>query len=555
MGAADHRALPGRASGRRARRVPACPGDARRRARTRPWSRAPGARTADPELTTNGWPARRPPSPSTVERSEGNLPALAVRARRTRPETAAVADLVREHRLVEVVGPGGVGKTALALAVGRRLTCPGGVWFVRLESASTAAEVVDATVAALGVAGGEAALVERLKVSPAAARSSTTANTCSPRPRDWVVRLLDAAPDVRIVCTSQAPLDIAGLDGCSSSRRSSVDDAVTLFTERSADHRSPRVDRPGGRRRPSAVSGARRAPAGDRVGRGAHPHAVGRGDHAASRRSLRRVERPHESPTRASPRAAGDHRLELRPAVPRRPTRACGRWPTFAGGAAAAGGRVRARGARCAGVGHDRRDRPAGWRARCWSSTTTTLGTRYRLLDSIRAFALDAMRRSRTVGARPRRRTPMVRRRVAGLDRGRAQLAPGRAPRLRERRARQHRRRARLVGRARPAAGAGDGDRVRVGVGRARRQPRSAAAADRDRRGRGRGRPDAARRGAAARRLDRGIHRCISSPHAVTCSKQRRSPRRSATSSCRPGPPTTSPTSSRTTATSEKGWR
>src|SRR4051794_9796275 len=54
----------------------------------------------------------------------GNLPALAVGLIGREASTVAVIELVRCHRLVEVVGPGGVGKTALAVAVARGLSAP-----------------------------------------------------------------------------------------------------------------------------------------------------------------------------------------------------------------------------------------------------------------------------------------------------------------------------------------------------------------------------------------------------------------------------------------------
>ena len=83
-------------------------------------------------------------------------------------ELAALADLLASERLVEIIGPGGVGKTAVAIALGRRLSvldgaASGGVWLARLETAATADDVVDTLIAALNVAGGEAALFERLK--------------------------------------------------------------------------------------------------------------------------------------------------------------------------------------------------------------------------------------------------------------------------------------------------------------------------------------------------------------------------------------------------------
>jgi len=87
----------------------------------------------------------------------GNLPALAVELVARDDELAAVRELLRAHRLVEVTGTGGVGKTAVAVAVGRLLVgLP--VWLVRLETAKTADEVLDEVLGALAVVGGEPAL-------------------------------------------------------------------------------------------------------------------------------------------------------------------------------------------------------------------------------------------------------------------------------------------------------------------------------------------------------------------------------------------------------------
>jgi predicted ATPase len=72
-------------------------------------------------------------------------------------EVEQLGRLLDTHRLVEVVGPGGIGKTAVALATAR--TRPGSVWLARLEAAATADEVLDAVIAALNVSGGEAALL------------------------------------------------------------------------------------------------------------------------------------------------------------------------------------------------------------------------------------------------------------------------------------------------------------------------------------------------------------------------------------------------------------
>ena len=128
-------------------------------------------------------------------------------ARRRSPP---LAELLREQRLVEIVGPGGIGKTAVAIATGRRLSAaPGGVWLARLEAATTPDDVLDTLIAALRVSGGEAALIERLK----GAASVVILDNCEhvlDAAAALAVRLLDAAPGLRILCTSQVALDVEG---------------------------------------------------------------------------------------------------------------------------------------------------------------------------------------------------------------------------------------------------------------------------------------------------------------------------------------------------------
>src|SRR5204862_6703173 len=51
----------------------------------------------------------------------GNLPSLAAELVARDNEIAALRGLLVHHRLVEVVGPGGIGKTALAIATGRTI--------------------------------------------------------------------------------------------------------------------------------------------------------------------------------------------------------------------------------------------------------------------------------------------------------------------------------------------------------------------------------------------------------------------------------------------------
>jgi predicted ATPase/DNA-binding SARP family transcriptional activator len=187
-------------------------------------------------------PALNPPSArglGAVQRP-GNLPSLVVDLVGRDAEVTAVTDLLSTERLVEIVGPGGVGKTALAIAVGREVAAnPGvgsdGVWLARLETATTPDDVVDTLIAAAGVSGGEPALVERLKVGATLVILDNCEHLLDASAA-LAVRLLDAAPDLRVLCTSQVPLDIDG-EAVVELAPLALDDAVDLFTRRSEAQR------------------------------------------------------------------------------------------------------------------------------------------------------------------------------------------------------------------------------------------------------------------------------------------------------------------------------
>ncbi len=173
----------------------------------------------------------------------GNLPSMVADLVGRDAKTAELADLLSQHRLVEVVGPGGVGKTAVAIAVGRQLAAAAGpVWLARLETAVSPDDVVDTLVAAVGVPG-EAALFERLK----GARGLVILDNCEhviDTAATLVVRLLDAAPELRVLCTSQLPLEIPG-EVVVDLEPLGLSDAVELFSRRAMAQRRSRSIEPG----------------------------------------------------------------------------------------------------------------------------------------------------------------------------------------------------------------------------------------------------------------------------------------------------------------------
>ncbi|MEA2296172.1 MAG: hypothetical protein QOE86_3811, partial [Solirubrobacteraceae bacterium] len=173
------------------------------------------------------------PALRVAARRPGNLPSLAVELVGRDDQIAALVALLRRERLVELVGPGGVGKTAVALAAGRALSDePGGVWLARLETARTADDVLDTVIAALNVTGGEAALLERLRSAGAVVILDTCEHVVDAAAA-LAVRLLDTAPGLRILCTSQVALDVDG-EAVFELAPLALPDAVELFARRAA---------------------------------------------------------------------------------------------------------------------------------------------------------------------------------------------------------------------------------------------------------------------------------------------------------------------------------
>src|SRR5499425_3264146 len=89
----------------------------------------------------------------TPGRVTGNLPAELTRFVAPRGELAEVRRLLAGSRLVTLTGPGGVGKTRLALraAAGLARAFPGGVRLVRLDQLRDEALVAQAIAGALGL--------------------------------------------------------------------------------------------------------------------------------------------------------------------------------------------------------------------------------------------------------------------------------------------------------------------------------------------------------------------------------------------------------------------
>ena len=168
-----------------------------------------------------------------------NLPTLTAELIGRDAEIATLTDLLAEKRLVTIVGPGGIGKTAVAIETGRQLQkselfAVGGIWLVRLEAATTAAEVVDGLIATLGVTGGESALFDRLKLHAAILVMDNCEHVVD-SVADLVARLVDTALPLHILATSQVALGVEG-ETTLELAPLAIDDAIELFDRRAITH-------------------------------------------------------------------------------------------------------------------------------------------------------------------------------------------------------------------------------------------------------------------------------------------------------------------------------
>jgi predicted ATPase len=181
----------------------------------------------------------------------GNLPAELTSFVGRRRHLAEVRDLLQATRLLTITGPGGAGKTRLALKTAAALSraFPDGVWLVEL------AELEDPTMLAAAVAraldlrdqSGRwplAALVEHV----AAREQLLVLDNCEHHIDACAVlvdTLLRASPGLRILATSRQALGVDGEVAYPVSPLAIAEEAVPLFAERAASvrrcrrHRTP----------------------------------------------------------------------------------------------------------------------------------------------------------------------------------------------------------------------------------------------------------------------------------------------------------------------------
>jgi predicted ATPase/DNA-binding SARP family transcriptional activator len=177
------------------------------------------------------------PTPGAAAAGGGNLPRQLTSFVGRQRERADIARLLGCAQLVTLTGPGGCGKTRLALEVAAdaRAQLPDGAWFVDLASLSDSALVAQAAALALGVPiPAFRSALEALVAYLATHEALIVLDNCE-HLIDACARLaeevLRAGPGVRVLATSREPLRCADEVVW---RVPSLAEAERLFIERAA---------------------------------------------------------------------------------------------------------------------------------------------------------------------------------------------------------------------------------------------------------------------------------------------------------------------------------
>jgi predicted ATPase/class 3 adenylate cyclase len=152
----------------------------------------------------------------TPEARPTNLPSRLARLIGRKAALEAARQLLADNRLVTLVGPGGVGKTRLALDLAHEQLprFRGGVWLVECAPLSDAAHIPSAIAAALGIElRSTKPLLERLIDQLKSKEALIVLDNCEHLIADVaeiVEALLSNAAAIHVLATSQQPIGITG---------------------------------------------------------------------------------------------------------------------------------------------------------------------------------------------------------------------------------------------------------------------------------------------------------------------------------------------------------
>jgi predicted ATPase/DNA-binding winged helix-turn-helix (wHTH) protein len=160
-------------------------------------------------------PSRAPPPATAASAALHNLPFAVTRIIGREEPVAALVSRLSRQRLVTIVGPGGIGKTTVALAVAERMITgfEHGVWLVDLAPLGDPRLVPSAVATVLGLEIRTENPIHGLIAGLGDNRMLLVLDNCEhviDAAASFAAAILSAAPSVSILATSREPLTVAG---------------------------------------------------------------------------------------------------------------------------------------------------------------------------------------------------------------------------------------------------------------------------------------------------------------------------------------------------------
>jgi predicted ATPase/class 3 adenylate cyclase len=166
------------------------------------------------QVLADGLPMEFPPLRS-LDARPNNLPTQLTSFVGRERELAEAGTLLERHRLVTLTGPGGTGKTRLSLQVAANAAeaFPDGIFFVPLETVRDPALVPSRIAAAIGIAESARRSAREIVEEWLAAKRvlfvmDNFEQVLAAGP--LVAELLRGSPDLKVLATSRAPLQVSG---------------------------------------------------------------------------------------------------------------------------------------------------------------------------------------------------------------------------------------------------------------------------------------------------------------------------------------------------------
>ena len=159
------------------------------------------------------------PAPPVVDAQHHNLPEQLTPLIGRDVVVAKLVEQLRRHRLLTIVGPGGIGKTSVGFAVAERMISEfeDGVWAVDLSPIADPGLVLGAVAGAIGIKLSSQLTVKSLVAALRDRRMMLMFDNCAhviDAAASVVSAILRGAPHIRILATSREPLRTEGEHLC-----------------------------------------------------------------------------------------------------------------------------------------------------------------------------------------------------------------------------------------------------------------------------------------------------------------------------------------------------